>query len=444
MFKCTDCWYLSAKWSGKCLNCGSWNTLTETEDNSKKWIKTTKWKQKDVFGIIETKESTQRLELKSSELNNVLWWWIVPWSLLLLSWEPGIGKSTLSLQIANWFATSDRFSLYVSSEENIYQLSDRAKRLNIKNENIQILNSSNLEDISETIENSKTDLIIVDSISIIYSWDLTSTSWSVSQIKYIAERFMEIAKRTKKAIILIWHVTKDWTISWPKILEHLVDTVLFLEWSKYENYRIVRSLKNRFWPTDEIGLFIMTNEWMQDLKNPWVEFINAENEKLSGSALTMTVEWNRPILVEIEALTTYTKFWYPKRSCRWISSGKLDLLIAIINKFTNTKLESYDVYVNVARGFNISEPWVDLSTIASIISSKKWKPLWKSIFIWEVSLTWVVKKVFNIEKRIDETIKLGFEKIIIPYWIDKIKNKKWQIMEIKNIKELEDRIDREF
>lgn len=438
MFKCTECGNTEAKWTWKCPSCKAWNTLVESEENSKTSKNKSKWKAREVFSIIEPKEELNKTQFASSELNSVLGWWLTMWSLILLSGEPWIGKSTLALQIADWHATDSRETLYISSEENVYQLSSRAKRLGISNNSIQILNTSNLEDIIETIENSKINLAIIDSISVISSLDITSSSWSISQVKYIAEKLMEVAKKSQKSIILIWHVTKDWTISWPKVLEHLVDTVLYLEWSRFENYRILRSFKNRFWPTDEVGLFTMTEQWMQDLKNPWLEFISNEWQGLSGSALAMTMEWNRSLLVEIEALTTYTKFWYPKRSSRWVNNGKLDLLIAVITKFSDIKLESYDVYLNISRWLNIAEPWIDLAIIAAIISSKNNKSLGKTIFIWEVSLTGVVKNVFNLQKRVDEALKLWFEKVVIPSWIISEKTKKCgKIIEIKSIKELE-------
>jgi len=438
MFKCSECGNTTAKWIGKCPNCNNWNTLIEIEESSIKGKTKSKWKIKEVFSIIEWKEETKKTLLASNELNTVLGGGLTMWSLILLSGEPWIGKSTLALQIADWQARESRETLYISSEENIYQLSNRAKRLWISNNSIQILNTSNLEDIIETIESSRVWLVIIDSISIISSMDINSSSGSISQIKYIAEKLMELAKKTQKSIILIWHVTKDGTISWPKILEHLVDTVLYLEWSRFENYRILRSFKNRFWATDEVWLFSMTENWMQDLVNPWLEFINPEWQSLSGSALAMTMEGNRSLLVEIEALTTYTKFWYPKRSSRWINTGKLDLLIAVITKFSDIKLESYDVYLNISRWLTIQEPWIDLATIAAIISSKKNKSLGKMVFIWEVSLTWIVKNVLNLQKRVDEALKLGFEKVVIPYWVISEKTKKdWRIIEIKNIKELE-------
>lgn len=440
MYKCSKCWYSSPKWVWKCPECNSWNTLEEITEskNPKKWK--TKWDK-----ITTSKISNKEIDLvkkslfKSEELNTVLGSWLTPWSLILLSWEPWIWKSTLALQMADWYANDWRESLYISSEENVSQLSQRALRLWINNEDINIISSSFLEDIIETIESTSIDFIIIDSISIISSWDISSSSWSVGQIKYITERLLEAAKTLKKSIVLIWHITKDWSIWWPKLLEHLVDTVLYLEWSRYETYRILRALKNRFWPTDEVWLFSMTEKWLIDLKDPWMEFINKEDEKLSGSALAMTLEWNRPMLIEIEALTTYTKFWYPKRSSRWIPSWKLDLLIAILTKFTDVKLDSYDVYINVSRWINSQEPWIDLATIAAIVSSKKWKPLWKTVFIWEVSLTWIAKNVMQLEKRINESMKLWFDKIIIPANIIDSKKLKdsGKLIEIKNIKEIE-------
>jgi DNA repair protein RadA/Sms len=236
----------------------------------------------------------------------------------------------------------------------------------------------------------------------------------VTLVRATAEAAMEFAKRTGKAVILIGHVTKDGAISGPKALEHLVDTVLFLEGSRYEDYRILRSLKNRFGATDEIALFRMTEKGLEDLANPGLEFADSKNALLSGSALTVTMEGSRPIVVEIEALTTYTKFGYPKRSSRGIPQGKLDLLLAVLSKWTSIKTESHDVYLNVARGMTLSEPGSDLAAIAAIASSRKEKPLGKTAWIGEVSLTGTVKNVFRLQKRVDEAAKLGFERIVVP------------------------------
>ena len=246
------------------------------------------------------------------------------------------------------------------------------------------------------------------------SGSLEGTPGSMNQIRTMTEVFMQIAKTTQKSILLIGHVTKDGSIGWPKSLEHLVDVVLFLEWVRTENYRLLRAFKNRFWPTDAVGLFRMEESGLIDIPNPGLEFIDATTSSLAGSALTLTIEWNRPLLVEIEALTTYTKFWYPKRSSRGIPQWKLDLLIAVMTKFTDTKLESYDVYMNIWRGFSITEPGVDLACIAAMMSSRQDMSLGRTIFLGEVSLTWVVKSVFFLEKRITEAVKLWFTQIVIP------------------------------
>ncbi|MDD2486888.1 MAG: DNA repair protein RadA [Candidatus Gracilibacteria bacterium] len=438
MFKCSNCSNISPKWSGKCVVCGQWNTYEEIEEIGKNPKKKISGKAQEIFGFVDTKNEVQKIKLKSEELNNVLGYGLTPGSLILLSGEPGIGKSTLALQMADWYGKEGETALYISGEENIYQISERAKRLKIKNEHIRIFNSNDFEDILETLEKDNSNLIIIDSISVIYSNSLGASSGSITQVRYITEMFMEFTKRTKKSIILIGHVTKDGSISGPKTLEHLVDTVLFLEGSKYENYRILRTFKNRFGPTDEVGLFVMTEIGLQDIKNPGLEFINEDNQKISGSAMAMTMEGNRPILIEIEALTTYTKFGYPKRSARGIQGGKLDLLIAVITKFTDIKLDSYDVYLNVTRGLSIQEPGVDLATIAAIISSKKGKPLEKTVFIGEISLTGIIKNVFNIQKRVEEAVKLGFENIVIPAGskITMTKLNDIKLKEIKNVGEL--------
>lgn len=425
MYRCTACWSQYPKWSWRCLNCSAWNSLEEfIESNGSGKNKISKtWVKSDIFELSDSVLNTPKVSLKSEELNLVLWWGLTNWSLTLLSWEPWIWKSTLSIQIADWYASWKNSVLYISAEENIQQISERAKRLWIKNNLIRISNASRLEDIISTLEDDWSWLVIIDSVSMIYSEALDSSPGSIWQIRYVAERLMEFSKNSQRSIIIIWHVTKDWSISWPKVLEHLVDTVLFLEWSKYESYRLLRSLKNRFWPTDEVWLFQMTELWLEDIKNPWLEFISESWWNANWSAIAMTMEWSRPILVEIEALTTYTKFWYPKRSARWIPSWKLDLLLAVITKFTDTKLDSYDVYLNVSRWLSINEPGADMAAIAAIISSKKWKPLWKTVFIWEVSLTWNTKNVIWLQKRVDEAIKLWFENIIIPETKNPIKSK---------------------
>ncbi len=440
MYICTNCWNESIKRQGQCSFCKEWNSLKEFKESKSNNNNKTSWEVKILKNIseINKENSLNRIITKSEELNNVLGGWIVPWSVILLSWEPGIWKSTITIQISNYI---DEKIIYVSWEETVNQIWSRAKRLWISWNNMLIMWESCIEDIIETLsslnkskENVNNKVLIIDSISVMHSNNISWTAWSISQVRYIAELLITLAKTTNTAIFIIWHINKDWNLAWPKTLEHMVDTVLYFEWDKYDNLRILRWLKNRFWTTNEIGLFNMTDKWLIDIKNPWLEFVNT-NTPTIGSSLSITIEWTRPIIVETESLTTYTKFWYPKRSTRWINNSKVDLIVAVLWKYTNVKLDSYDVYINIARWLKIEEPWIDLSLAASIISSKLNKPIPKDIiFIWEISLTWNIKKTIQLEKRIKEAEKMWFTKIFTP----KTNNKfdKIEIVEINNIKEL--------
>lgn len=422
MFACSSCHTTLPKWTWKCPTCGEWNTLEDIWD-----IKKIKGKSSASSGKIQTSHKiipnaasgVTRLTSTSGELDSVLGGGLSIGSLVLLSWEPGIGKSTLALQMSEWYCSQKSGNnttkvLYISGEEHIGQISARAGRLWVSSDSISIITENDFDDIISTIRVSDADIIIIDSLSVMSSNSLEWTPGSMNQIRTMTEVFMQIAKTTQKSILLIGHVTKDGSIGGPKALEHLVDVVLFLEWVRTENYRILRALKNRFWPTDAVGLFRMKESGLIDIPNPGLEFIDATTSSLAGSALTLTIEGNRPLLVEIEALTTYTKFGYPKRSSRGIPQGKLDLLIAVMTKFTETKLESYDVYMNIGRGFSITEPGVDLACIAALMSSRQSVSLGKTIFLGEVSLTGVVKSVYFLDRRISEAVKLGFTRIVIP------------------------------
>ena len=379
----------------------------------------------------------ERYPSSSGELDAVLGGGLSAGSLVLLSGEPGIGKSTLALQMSEWYASRNQEVLYISGEEHIGQISARAVRLGVSHANISLLTESDWDSIFVTIERSTASIIIIDSLSVLSSSSIDGSPGSISQIRIMTEMCMHIAKKMQKSIILIGHVTKDGSIGGPKSLEHLVDVVLFLEGVRTENYRILRALKNRFGPTDSVGLFRMEERWLIDLPNPGMEFIDSDGSVLSGSALTFTIEGNRPILIEIEALTTHTKFGYPKRSARGLSQGKLDLLIAVMSKFTSVKLEDYDTYLNIARGIQVSEPGVDLACIAAISSSKREKPLGKTIYLGEVSLTGVVKNVMFLDRRLMEAAKLGFTHAVIPASYEG-KIPKWmECTKIKNVKELQ-------
>lgn len=435
MFICSSCKTTSLKWSGKCSNCWAWNTLEEIHSEVKKG----KIKEKgarEVQKITFTQAKETRIQSSSQELDSVLWWGLSPGSLVLLSGEPGIGKSTLALQMSEWYGEKWKAVLYISGEEHAEQIFGRAQRLWVKNSNISILTESDFDNILPTIEQSEAEIIIIDSLSVLSSSSIEWSLGSIAQIRIMTEVCMNLAKKTKKSILLIGHITKDGSISGPKSLEHLVDVVLFLEGIRTENYRILRALKNRFWSTDNVGLFRMEESWLIDLPAPGLEFINSQADTLSWSALTLTMEGARPILVEIEALTTYTKFGYPKRSARGISLGKLELLIAVISKFTDTKLENYDVYINVARWLSLSEPGIDLACIAAIESSKNNSSLGKTLFLGEVSLTGVVKNVFLLEKRLKEAAKLGFSTVYIPSSYEGPLPDWLECIRIKNISDL--------
>ena len=438
MYVCNKCWNESIKWAWQCSFCKEWNSLVEFKETSSKSWKLT-WIKKQLTKLWENNtDLAPKTQTKSQELNNLLWGWITSWSVILLSWEPGIWKSTLSLQLADWY---DKEIIYISWEETQNQISNRAVRLWINKQNISILSENNLENILETINQEKCDLVILDSISVIVSDNANSWAWSVSQVKEIAEKMVNYAKTKNVAVIIIWHITKDGNLAWPKTLEHLVDTVLFFEWERYEDIRLLRSLKNRFGSTWEVAIFKMTENWLKDLVNPGLEFISSENdEKTVWSCLSITLEWNRPIVIEAESLTTYTKFGYPKRSARWIAVPKLDLILAVLSKFSKLWLESYDVYTNIVRWIKVWEPWIDLSIAWSIISSKTNKPIPRdSVFIWEVSLTWRIKNIFWIEKRIKEAVKLGFKNIYIPDIDIKIEENA-NIIKLKDIQSLVSKI----
>lgn len=409
MYVCTNCWNESLTWKGQCDFCKEWNTLKEfKESKEKKWAKKGEKKALEKIGLKSGEEA--RIITESSELNTVLGGGIVTWSVVLLSGEPGIGKSTLSLQLANWIGED---IIYISGEETWGQLQSRAKRLGIVGNNIAILTEHIIEDIFASIEWKNARVIIWDSISVLASNEISGTSGSISQVKYIAEKIVEYSKDNNITSIIIGHVTKDGSLAGPKTLEHLVDTVLYFEGEKYDDIRMLRCLKNRFGATHELGLYKMTEEGLKDLENPALELLSGT--KWEWLSLWVTIEWRRALIVETEALTNYTKFGYPKRSSRGIPQSKLDLIIAVLSKYTPVKLESYDVYANISRGIKVEEPGLDLALAVSIVSSKLWKILPQScIFIGEISLTGQIKSVMFLEKRVKEALKLWSTDIYIP------------------------------
>ena len=439
MYICTDCGNESLKWKWQCDFCKAWNTLKEFKEAKKVWNSWNSWVVQELGWLSDgiSQDVKEKIITKSPELNSVLGGWLVQGSIVLLSGEPWIWKSTLSLQLGSWIQED---IIYISGEETASQIISRAKRLKVEWNHIKLLAENNLENILVTLQKNTAKVVILDSISVMQSDEISSTSGSIWQVRYITEKIVEYGKKNNITFIIIGHVTKDGNLAGPKTLEHMVDTVLFFEGDKFDNLRILRSLKNRFGSSSEIGLYKMEELGLIDIVNPGLEFISAW-EETPGSALSITMEWNRALIVETEALTTYTKFGYPKRSSRGIAQSKLDLIIAVLWKFTQVKLESYDVYCNISRGLSIAEPGLDLALAASIISSKSGKTLSKSTAcIWEISLTWKVKNVMFLEKRIKEAAKMWFTTLFIPK-IEKSlnellpKDSKIELIAVKNITE---------
>lgn len=443
-FICTECWAKPPKKVWKCFNCGAFWTIIEDAVDEGKWKGTLAWsqgKKKEMISFWESlsyrKEKNERVLLESNELNLVLWGGLVPGSFILLSGEPWVGKSTLTLQITNWYSQWGKKSAYISCEENIHQVFARANRLWIKNKDISFLQEDNLENILATLEDSDAELTIIDSISLIYSDNVSGIKGGIAQVKHIANEFMKFTKRTGKSVILIGHITKDGDISWPKTLEHLVDVVLFMEGDNYETFRVLRANKNRFGATDEIGIFDMTEQWFVDLPNPTMEFISKNST--TGNAIGVTLEGTRAILVEMEALTVSSNYGYPKRSSRGIHPSKLEQMIAVSQKYLKLWLDKVDCYVNIGRGLRIQDPANDLAIIASIYSSFKDKELSKTAFIGEVSLSGIVKNIPQMSKRVEEAKKLWFSPIVIPKWVYKWDKK--GVVELERVQELKEFID---
>lgn len=422
MFICSHCHHAQLKWSGQCPQCGQWNTLLEQEEVKVVGRQKVAGKKGDVVHLQPRSTSHTRLNVESVELASVLGGWLVRGSLTLLSGEPGIGKSTLTLQLAQWCATEKTPVLYVSGEEGEEQIAGRAHRLGVHNPHIHFLHGEVVEDVVATLQSSAHPIVIIDSVSVMYSNSQGGASGGMAQMRSIAETFMHFAKTTNTAVILIGHVTKDGDLAGPKTLEHLVDTVLFLEGDRYQSYRVLRAMKNRFGPTDAIGLFEMGEHGLLDLKNPAESILKTPSQ--IGSALTIAIEGNRPVIMEIEALTHSTRFPYPKRSARGISTQKIELLLAATAKFGRINLDSDDVYVNVSHGLSVGEPAVDLAIVAALLSSDQKKPLDHALFLGEISLTGVIKPVAHIEKRIEEAKKLWFQIIHIPASQSKFQNTK--------------------
>ncbi len=418
-FFCSNCGYESAKWIGKCPACSEWNTFTEEvldKGNAKEenWdnYATDKRNTKIIAlsEIIAAKE--KRIVTKDAELNRVLGGGIVPGSIVLVAGEPGIGKSTLFLQNGLWM--NELRVLYISGEESEQQIKMRADRLKINNSNFFLLTETDTKTIFHEIKKLKPQLVIVDSIQTLQSDLIDSSAGSVSQIRECAAAFQRFAKETNTPVFLIGHITKDGGIAGPKILEHMVDTVLQFEGDRHYAYRILRTLKNRFGSTAELGIYEMTGEGMRIVSNPSEILIAQREEQLSGSAIAATLEGMRPLLIEVQALVTQSVYGTPQRTVSGFDLRRLQLLLAVLEKRGGFQFGMKDVFINIAGGIKVEDPSIDLAVICSLLSSYEDVPLPAHIcFAGEVGLNGEIRAVNRIEQRIAEAEKLGFEKIIV-------------------------------
>ena len=419
-FMCKDCGYESAKWMGRCPGCGEWNTMNEEVEVVRKGPRATfqhteHVQQKAVpITAIET-DDEPRVGTDLEELDRVLGGGIVPGSLILTAGDPGIGKSTLLLQVSSLLANQNRRVLYISGEESIRQTKLRAERLGVKSAELYIYAETDLEKIHLTIEEVKPEFVIVDSIQTIHHPEVKSAPGSITQVRESTAELMRIAKTQNIAIFLVGHVTKAGEIAGPRILEHMVDTVLYFEGERHHTYRILRSVKNRFGSTNEIAIFEMLQSGLKEVLNPSELFLRERSQGGAGSTVVASMEGTRPILVEIQALVTPSSFNYPKRMATGLDQNRVSLLMAVLEKRMGMLLQAQDAYIKVAGGVKLDEPAIDLAVLVSIVSSYRDAAAGLSdCFIGEVGLTGEVRRVSRIEQRVSEAAKLGFERAIIP------------------------------
>ena len=407
VFVCNNCGYESSKWMGKCPACNQWNTFFEEKQIT---ANTAKARQKTNAEVVQLntveKKETTRIKTDVEELDRVLGGGFVNGSLTLLGGEPGIGKSTLILQICNSVKIQGKI-LYVSGEESVEQIKLRADRLGINNENILFLAETDIDVVQNSLEKYEPKFVIIDSIQTMYSEDITSAPGSVSQVREITARVMQICKQKGITTIIIGHVTKDGSIAGPRVLEHMVDTVLYLEGERYFTYRILRGVKNRFGSTNEIGMFEMEGNGLVEITNPSSILISERNGNPTGSIITVSIEGTRPLLVELQALTTLSVFGMPRRNSIGVDYNRLTLLMAVLEKKTGMQLGNQDVYLNVVGGIKVNEPALDLSIILAVASSYRNIIIKEDVVaIGEVGLTGEVRSVNMIDKRIKEAEKL--------------------------------------
>ncbi len=416
LFYCKECGNESSKWLGQCPVCHEWNTFVEAE--------VTKSSQKVEKALMERKpshlseiqmEEEKRISTHMEEMDRVLGGGIVRGSLVLVGGDPGIGKSTLLLQTCHRLCADDLSLLYISGEESLQQIRMRADRIGEFNDHLALLAETNLEIIDGVIRKEKPDIVIIDSIQTMYSDGVDSAPGSVSQVRESTATLMKLAKGLGVTVFVVGHVTKEGTVAGPRVLEHMVDTVLYFEGDRHASYRILRAVKNRFGSTDEIGVFEMQQDGLREVLNPSEYMLEGKPEEASGSVVACSVEGTRPILVEVQALVCRSNFGMPRRTASGCDYNRVNLLMAVLEKRLGFHLSEYDAYVNIAGGMKMNEPAIDLGIALAIVSSMKDQVISDRVICFgEIGLSGEVRSVQMAEQRVNEAKKLGFERVILP------------------------------
>ncbi|XOV66186.1 MAG: DNA repair protein RadA [Fluviicola sp.] len=429
-FFCQNCGYETPKWLGKCPSCSEWNTFVEEliQKQVPQVVAFSRSKESakpQALGQIDQREHP-RIELNDTELNRVLGGGLVPGSLILFGGEPGIGKSTLLLQLA--VSTTGLKVLYVSGEESDQQIKMRAERIGIQNENCFILTETNVQNIFKQAEQTQPNLLVIDSIQTIYSSQIESSPGSISQVREATAQLLRFAKQSNVPVFLIGHITKEGSLAGPKVLEHMVDAVLQFEGDRNHVYRLLRSIKNRFGSTNELGIYEMLGSGLRQVENPSEILITNTDNSLSGIAIAATLEGMRPMMIEVQALVSTAAYGTPQRSSTGFDSKRLNMLLAVMEKRCGFKLGAKDVFLNIAGGIKVDDPAIDLAVVAAVLSSNADMPVSNNFALCaEVGLSGEVRPVNRIDQRIHEAEKLGFEKIILSKYNKGIAQKDYKI-----------------
>jgi len=421
VFFCQKCGYESSKWMGQCPSCHEWNSLVEETIKNTKASKTLARSSNVAKDNIPKKlkeielGSEERFDTHIEEFNRVLGGGLVKGSLILVGGDPGIGKSTLLLQVAGFLSGDSHKTLYISGEESLRQIKLRAERIGDFSDNLSFLCETNLDTIESIIEREKPEVVIIDSIQTMFSEDVSAAPGSVSQVREATGMLLKIAKQNNISIFIVGHVTKEGTVAGPRVLEHMVDTVLYFEGDRHASYRVLRAVKNRFGSTNEIGVFEMQDKGLCEVTNPSEFMLDGRPIDASGSIVTCSVEGTRPILLEVQALVCRTNFGFPRRQANGTDYNRVNLLMAVLEKRVGLQMSDCDAYVNLAGGMRLQEPALDLGICLAVISSFKNKPIDKGLVAFgEVGLSGEVRSVSMTMQRVMEAKKLGFKTIVLP------------------------------